>query len=96
MTLRDFVFAIPNGGYRSKKTGANLKKEGVKRGVPDTHCFIPIAPFHGLYIEFKTDTGDTSPDQVRVIRLLREQGYKVVICRSTRSGMDELLKYLGI
>ena len=26
---------IPNGGIRDIRTAANLKKEGVKRGVPD-------------------------------------------------------------
>ena len=28
-------FAVPNGGLRSKRTGAQLKKQGVKAGVPD-------------------------------------------------------------
>lgn len=94
--LKDYVFAIPNGGHRSKRTGAILKREGVKRGVPDTHCFVAIEPYHGLYIEFKRETGDLSPYQVHMIRLLRLEKYKVVVCRSARSGVTELLKYLGI
>ena len=28
-------FAVPNGGLRLKRTGAQLKKQGVKAGVPD-------------------------------------------------------------
>lgn len=94
--LKEYVYAVPNGGYRPKKTGSLMKKEGVKRGVPDIHCFIAIAPFHSLYIEMKTEKGDLSPHQERVIKLLREQGHKVVVCRSAASAVDEILKYLGI
>ena len=95
-TLKDYVYAVPNGGYRAKRTASILKAEGVKPGVPDTHCFIAVAPFHSLYIEFKTETGDLSLNQECVIRLLREQGHKVVVCRSADSAVDQLLKYLGM
>lgn len=30
-----YAFAIPNGGFRSKKTARDLKKEGVFSGVAD-------------------------------------------------------------
>ncbi len=33
------IFAIPNGGQRSRTTGAKLKAEGVSAGVPD--LYIP-------------------------------------------------------
>ena len=36
------LFAIPNGGARDPITGAMLKAEGVKRGVPD--LFLPSQP----------------------------------------------------
>lgn len=35
--------AIPNGGKRSAITGAILKAEGVKAGVPDILVFTPFA-----------------------------------------------------
>lgn len=61
------MFAIPNGGQRSKITAANLKAEGVKRGVPDVCLPLPIVSepcegsarvgtftrYCGLYIEMK-------------------------------------------
>ena len=31
-----------------------------------------------------------------MIYRLRQEGYKVVVCRSTRSALDEILKYLGV
>ena len=95
-TVKDFVYAIPNGGYRTKRTGKTLKAEGVKKGIPDTHCFIARAPYHSLYIEFKTEKGTLRPEQEQVIAMLREQGHKVVVCRSSQSGLTEILKYLGL
>ena len=54
------VFHIPNGGYRNAREAANLKRQGVKAGVPDL-C-IPVAKggYHGLYIEMKTKKGKLS------------------------------------
>lgn len=94
--LRDVIYAIPNGGFRSKKTSANLKREGTKRGIPDIHCFVAVFPYHSLYIEMKTETGDLTPEQKDLIPILREEGHKVVICRSEEQALRELCKYLGV
>ncbi len=94
--LVDYFYAVPNGGYRAKRTAAVLQAEGVKRGVPDLHCFIAKAPYHSLYIEMKTETGDLTDSQEIVIPMLREQGHKVVICRSVNSALTEIFKYLGV
>lgn len=95
-SVSEYVFAVPNGGYRAKRTAKVLKAEGVKRGVPDIHCFVAKAPYHGLYVEMKTEKGVLSPEQEKMIYRLRQEGYKVVVCRSTRSALDEILKYLGV
>lgn len=96
LTLKDFVYAVPNGGYRSKRTASVLKAEGVKSGIPDLHCFVAVHPYHSLYIEMKTETGDLSESQKSVIPMLRREGHKVVICRSVEQALNEILKYLGI
>ena len=36
------LFAIPNGGARNAVTGAVLKAEGVRRGVPDLMLAVPV------------------------------------------------------
>ena len=46
------IFAIPNGGGRSKAAGGRLKAEGVSAGVPD--LFVPA---WGLWIEMKRAKG---------------------------------------
>ena len=55
------AFAIPNGGKRDKITGAILKREGVKAGVPD----IAIVRNGGTvaFLEVKTATGRLSNSQ---------------------------------
>lgn len=95
-TVKDYVYAIPNGGFRAKKTAATMKAEGVKKGIPDIHCFVARAPYHSLYVEMKTETGDLSEDQELVIQALREEGHKVVVCRNLNSVITEIFKYLGI
>lgn len=89
-----YMFAIPNGGKRSKATAGKLKAEGVKRGVPD--IFLPAAryPYFGLFIEMKTRTGRTSPEQQEYIARLREQGYHVVVAYSAAEAIGWIEFYL--
>ena len=89
------AFAIPNGGYRAKKTGAALKKQGVKPGIPD--MFLPISRdgFHGLWIEMKSHKGKTSDTQEVWHDNLRKEGYKVVVCHSADSAIDTLKNYIN-
>jgi hypothetical protein len=55
------AFAVPNGGRRDKITGAILKREGVKAGVPD----IILVRDGGsvAFLEVKTPKGSLSPAQ---------------------------------
>jgi len=93
--LIDFIYAIPNGGHRAKSTAKQMQLEGVKKGVPDLHCIVAVAPYHSLYIEMKTPKGDLSSDQKAFVPLLRECGHKVVVCRSVDQALTEIQKYLG-
>lgn len=53
-------FAVPNGSYRSKRTAARLKAEGVRAGQPDL-VFIINGFTHGL--ELKVGKGRQSEAQ---------------------------------
>jgi len=88
------LFAIPNGGARDLITGAMLKAEGVKRGVPD--LFLPTAagPFHGLFLEMKTASGRLSHEQHQWQHGLIEQGYACVTAHSLEQAIDTLTHYL--
>lgn len=40
---KDFLIAIPNGGYRTAREAKSLKKQGVKSGVSDYFLPVPVA-----------------------------------------------------
>lgn len=90
----DLLFAIPNGGNRSPATGARLKAEGVKAGVPD--LFLPVGRggFFGLFVEMKTAEGIVRPDQRAWIARLLEEGYSVKVCRSAGDAVDTIVGYM--
>lgn len=74
------VFHIPNGGSRNKLEAANLKRQGVKAGVPDL-CFPEARRgYHGLFIEMKAGTNRTTRNQDEWITLLQENNYCVLVC----------------
>lgn len=58
------AFAVPNGGRRDRVTGAILKREGVKAGVPDI-CILRSGGY-AAPIEVKTETGRLSNSQIAI------------------------------
>ena len=88
------VFHIPNGGYRNAREAANLKRQGVKAGVPDL-C-IPVAKggYHGLYIEMKTKKGKLSDKQKAWLSLLHDQGYAACVAYGAGQAIDIIAKYI--
>lgn len=100
------LYAIPNGGSRSHQVdargnefsieAARMKKEGVKRGVPDLCLPVPRAGSHGLYIELKSKSGRASQVQKEWIEALQQQGYTVKLCRGFNQASETILKYLQL
>ena len=69
------LFAIPNGGQRTKAAAGKLKAEGVKPGVPDLFLAIARGKSKGLFIELKRlQNGRVSPDQAIWHTRLRGNG----------------------
>ena len=69
------IFAIPNGGARSKATAGRLKAEGVASGVPD--LFIPA---WRLWVEMKRSKGGSlSPEQKDWRAYLESVDYWVIV-----------------
>jgi len=89
------LFAIPNGGKRSKKTAVDLKAEGVKPGVPDLMLTTPRGKYHGLFIEMKrTKGGVVSKEQREMIAMLQNAGYAVYVCRGCDEAQDAMREYM--
>ena len=90
------LYHIPNGGSRDIREAANLKRQGIKKGVPDLHLPVARRGYHGLYIEMKIDTGTTSADQDWWLYELREQGYFCEVCHGWESARRVLEWYLTL
>ena len=91
-----WLFAIPNGGKRARKTAADLKAEGVRPGVPDLMLPVACGGYYGLYIEMKAVGGRTSDEQKAWVEGLRQNGYRVEVCVGADAAWRVLCEYLGI
>jgi len=91
---RGLLFAVPNGGARSKATAGKLKAEGVVAGVSDLILLVPSYGYGGLCIEMKTPKGKQSPEQKEWQNKVEGQGYDYRLCRSLDEFMTEIKIYL--
>ena len=80
------IFAIPNGGKRSRSTGAKLKAEGVSPGVPDLYI-----PAWRCWIEMKREKGgQLSPVQKDWIAYLESIGHTVIIGQGFENAREKI------
>ncbi len=89
------LFAVPNAGFRSPVAGAIMKREGLRKGIPDLMLAVSRHGAHGLYVEMKTATGVLSHEQKTIIHALLSEGYEVRVCRSTNEAMAVISRYLS-
>lgn len=89
------IYHIPNGGSRNQLEAANLKRQGVKAGVPDLCLPVPKAGYHGLYIEMKYGKNKTTDKQEEWLESLRQYGYKTVVCYGADEARETIKQYIG-
>lgn len=88
------LFAVPNGGRRSARAGADLKREGLKPGVPDLCLPIARGGYFGLWIEMKTPKGRVSAEQAEWHANLVAQNHRVFVARSAQDAVNVIADYL--
>lgn len=89
------LFSIPNGSHKSPAAAMKFKREGLRKGVPDLMLARPSGGFSGLFIELKRLRGSTtSPEQLEMIQLLLEQGYRTVVCKGFEAARVAIEEYL--
>lgn len=74
------IFAVPNGGLRSKAEAARMRWTGTLAGIPDLVLVSPGAKVH--FIECKAPGGTLSPAQREIRDWLVSLGSSPAICRS--------------
>ena len=88
-------FAIPNGGSRHMLEAINLKRGGVKAGVPDLCIPVPKKHYHGLYIELKKTKGKLSEHQQCWLDKLSKNGYCAVVAYGYSEAQRIIEEYYG-
>lgn len=89
------MYHVPNGGSRNMIEAHNLRKQGVRRGVPDICLPVPRGGYGSLYIEMKrTKGGRLSEEQREYITALNRFGCKAVVCRGFEEARKAIIEYL--
>lgn len=89
------LYHIPNEGKRSARTGARMKAEGLRSGVPDICLPVARGGHHGLYIELKRRKNSrVTQKQLDWIADLVAQGYVAAVCRGCDEAISLITRYL--
>ena len=89
------MYHIPNEGKRTTYTGARMKAEGMKPGVPDICLPVARGSYHALYIELKrTGASRVSEDQRAWLAKLTRVGNKAIVCRGWDAARAAIIEYL--
>ena len=88
------IMAASNEGKRSIVTGSLMKQQGLRKGFPDLFLHLKRKGYGGLCIEVKTEKGRFTKEQIAYLAHLKEQGYKVEICRTVQQIVDAVLAYI--
>lgn len=97
---RHLFFHVPNGSvlggtkWDREIRARMLKLTGMQNGVADCFLSVPRRTWHGMYIEFKTQTGKTSPEQDAFLASVEFQGYFTAVIRSFDDATKMISEYL--
>ena len=92
-----YLFAIPNGGARSRIEAARLIGLGVRPGVSDLFFSYPVGAHAGLYIEMKAPapySSQVSKAQKQFMARMTSAGYQAQVCKGWEPARDCILAYL--
>jgi len=87
------IYAIPNGGLRSKVEAAVMSGEGVLAAMPDLHIPVTNGKYLTLYIEMKKPSETWSDDQKLRRDELRALGHCVELAHSLEEFMNIVNTY---
>jgi hypothetical protein len=92
--IERWAFHVANERKTSISYGSLLKRMGVKAGVPDLFIMEPVAPYHGLVIELKTEKGKKSLKQIEFVTAMQAKGYYSCFCFGFDEAISTITNYL--
>ena len=100
---QNLLFAIPNGGDRTGKSGAMRKYEGAIAGAPDLILLHKRGGYGALLIEMKTpkvrgqkSAGRQSKAQEAFQSQVETAGYKYIVCHGIEEFVSMVCEYAHI
>lgn len=85
---KGLVFAIPNGGKRSKVEARIQVSEGTLHGVADLEILLPRG--RAVFVEMKTETGKQSEYQEEFEMNVSKLGFDYLIWRN----LDDAIRWV--
>ena len=90
------LYSSLNGVHTTAQQARTAKAEGMIAGVADLTLSVARHGYHGLFIEMKHGKeGRQSEAQKAWQKMVEEQGYRYVICRSFDDFRNEIESYLN-
>ena len=98
----NLLFAVPNGGWRGARAGAQMVYEGQVKGVADLILLYPSGDKSSLCIEMKvpkrkgSSAGTQSCAQKEWQKLVERHGSSYVVCHGLVEFVAAVCSYLRI
>lgn len=92
----ELMFHVPNEGKRSVYSGAELKRAGLKKGVPDVMLPVARKGYNGLAIEMKAGKNNPTEEQKKWLTGLAKEGWLCYVCRGYEAAATVLGEYMDI
>lgn len=104
--LGHFTFAIPNGIWIPGELQVRIRiimtmrRQGMKKGIPDVTIALPLHGWHGCFIELKRDKSKMAPSQIEDgqrewLKRLRAAGYFVEMVAGLTDACQAVGRYLS-
>lgn len=96
------LFAVPNGGWRGARAGAQMVYEGQVKGVADLILLFPKGGKSSLCIEMKVPkrkgsrAGHQSEEQIAWQALVESHGSVYVVCHGLVEFVTAVCQYLQV
>lgn len=100
--VANLLFAVPNGGWRGARAGAQMVYEGQVKGVADLILLFPSGGKSSLCIEMKipkrkgSRAGSQSDDQKTWQELVERNGSVYVVCHGIVEFITAVCRYLRV
>lgn len=95
--VKNYLFAIPNGGSRNVREAKNLKAQGVKPGISDYFLAHPAQGKHGMSIELKRANKTISRltlEQAMWLGQCERMGYATKVAYGAQEAIKAVEEYL--